>query len=66
MTEAQFCDEVVTGFGRLGHWFATLSEFGVQPDLITSAKGLTSGYISLGRRDLLGPHLGCDTSGPCA
>ena len=41
-------DEVVTAFGRLGHWFASLSEFGVQPDIITSAKGLTSGYVPLG------------------
>ncbi len=41
-------DEVVTGFGRIGHWFAALAEFGVQPDMITCAKGLTSGYIPLG------------------
>ncbi len=41
-------DEVVTAFGRLGHWFASLDEFGVQPDIICSAKGLTSGYIPLG------------------
>ncbi|MBL4928038.1 aminotransferase [Tabrizicola sp. KVB23] len=41
-------DEVVTAFGRIGHWFASLSEFGVQPDIITSAKGLTSGYLPLG------------------
>ena len=41
-------DEVVTGFGRIGHWFASLAEFGVQPDMITTAKGLTSGYIPLG------------------
>ena len=41
-------DEVVTGFGRLGHWFASLDEFGVQPDMICTAKGLTSGYIPLG------------------
>ena len=41
-------DEVVTAFGRLGHWFASLDEFGVQPDIITSAKGLTSGYLPLG------------------
>jgi adenosylmethionine-8-amino-7-oxononanoate aminotransferase len=41
-------DEVVTGFGRVGHWFASLDEFGVQPDVITSAKGLTSGYQPLG------------------
>lgn len=41
-------DEVVTGFGRLGHWFAVKDVFGVQPDIITCAKGLTSGYIPLG------------------
>jgi adenosylmethionine-8-amino-7-oxononanoate aminotransferase len=41
-------DEVVTGFGRLGHWFASESAFGIQPDIITSAKGLTSGYLPLG------------------
>ncbi len=41
-------DEVVTAFGRLGHWFASWDEFGIQPDMITCAKGLTSGYIPLG------------------
>lgn len=41
-------DEVVTAFGRIGHWFASDSEFGVTPDIITSAKGLTSGYLPLG------------------
>ena len=41
-------DEVVTAFGRLGHWFASLDVFDVQPDIICSAKGLTSGYIPLG------------------
>lgn len=41
-------DEVVTGFGRLGEWFASESVFGVVPDIITSAKGLTSGYLPLG------------------
>ena len=41
-------DEVVTAFGRLGHWFASLAEFGVQPDMVCTAKGLTSGYIPLG------------------
>ena len=41
-------DEVVTGFGRLGEWFASEALFGIQPDIITSAKGLTSGYIPLG------------------
>ena len=41
-------DEVVTGFGRLGQWFASESVFGIVPDMITSAKGLTSGYLPLG------------------
>lgn len=41
-------DEVVTAFGRLGHWFASEAEFGVVPDMITCAKGLTSGYLPLG------------------
>lgn len=41
-------DEVVTAFGRLGHWFASWDEFGVQPDIICTAKGLSSGYIPIG------------------
>ncbi|MFN3261918.1 MAG: aminotransferase [Pikeienuella sp.] len=41
-------DEVVTAFGRLGHWFASEDVFGVVPDIITCAKGLTSGYLPLG------------------
>ena len=41
-------DEVVTGFGRLGHWFVSKDEFGIQPDIIVCAKGLTSGYQPLG------------------
>lgn len=41
-------DEVVTAFGRIGHWFASDSEFDIIPDIITSAKGLTSGYLPLG------------------
>lgn len=41
-------DEVVTGFGRLGHWFASEEVFGITPDIITCAKGLTSGYLPLG------------------
>lgn len=41
-------DEVVTAFGRIGHWFASDSEFGIVPDMITCAKGLTSGYLPLG------------------
>ena len=37
-------DEVVTAFGRLGHMFASRDLFGIEPDIITTAKGLTSGY----------------------
>ena len=41
-------DEVVTGFGRLGHIFSSEIEFEVVPDIITFAKGITSGYFPLG------------------
>lgn len=41
-------DEVVTAFGRLGHWFASEAVFGIQPDIITCAKGMTSGYAPMG------------------
>ena len=41
------CDEVMTGFGRTGRWFA-VDHWGVTPDLITLAKGLTSSYVPLG------------------
>ncbi len=41
-------DEVVTAFGRLGHFFACEAVFGVVPDIITTAKGISSGYIPLG------------------
>ncbi|KJZ13740.1 hypothetical protein TW85_11065 [Marinomonas sp. S3726] len=41
-------DEVVTAFGRLGHMFASDDEFEIVPDIITCAKGLTSGYLPLG------------------
>jgi len=41
-------DEVVTAFGRLGHVFASRDVFGVEPDIITFAKGVTSGYFPLG------------------
>ncbi|MFD4352121.1 aspartate aminotransferase family protein [Nocardia sp. NPDC058519] len=40
-------DEVMTGFGRLGEWFA-VDRWGVVPDLITFAKGVNSGYVPLG------------------
>ena len=40
-------DEVMAGFGRTGKWFA-IDNFDVVPDLITFAKGVTSGYIPLG------------------
>jgi len=41
------CDEVMCGFGRTGRWF-TIEHWGVVPDVITMAKGITSGYIPLG------------------
>ncbi len=41
-------DEVVTAFGRLGHVFSCEEVFGVVPDMITFAKGVTSGYFPLG------------------
>jgi adenosylmethionine-8-amino-7-oxononanoate aminotransferase len=41
-------DEVVTGFGRLGEIFASEPAFEIVPDIITCAKGLTSGYVPLG------------------
>jgi len=41
-------DEVVTGFGRCGHWFASEEVFDIVPDIITFAKGVTSGYVPLG------------------
>ena len=40
-------DEVVTGFGRLGHFFASEPVFDLVPDIITCAKGLSSGYLPL-------------------
>jgi len=40
-------DEVICGFGRLGHWFGA-ERYGYQPDMVTMAKGLTSGYAPLG------------------
>jgi adenosylmethionine-8-amino-7-oxononanoate aminotransferase len=40
-------DEVICGFGRLGTWFGA-DRYGVRPDLVTFAKGVTSGYVPLG------------------
>jgi adenosylmethionine-8-amino-7-oxononanoate aminotransferase len=40
-------DEVITGFGRLGYWFGS-ERFDIRPDIVTSAKGLSSSYASIG------------------
>jgi len=40
-------DEVITGFGRCGAWFAS-GRFELEPDIITCAKGITSGYLPMG------------------
>jgi adenosylmethionine-8-amino-7-oxononanoate aminotransferase len=44
---ALVADEVITGFGRIGDWFAS-ARYGVAPDLITCAKGITSAYAPMG------------------
>jgi len=41
------CDEVMTGWGRTGEWFA-VNHFDVKPDMITFAKGITCGYAPIG------------------
>jgi putrescine---pyruvate transaminase len=48
-------DEVITGFGRLGSWFAS-HHYGVTPDMMTFAKAITSGYLPLGGV-IVGPKL---------
>lgn len=40
------CDEVICGFGRLGRWFG-FQHFGIKPDLVSMAKGLSSGYLPI-------------------
>jgi adenosylmethionine-8-amino-7-oxononanoate aminotransferase len=40
-------DEVITGFGRIGHWFGS-ERYDIRPDLVTCAKGLSSSYASIG------------------
>ena len=40
-------DEVITGFGRVGHWFAS-ERYDIRPDIVTCAKGLSSSYASIG------------------
>ena len=47
-------DEVMSGFGRTGEWFA-VNHWGVVPDLLTMAKGLTSAYVQLGAVGLRQP-----------
>ena len=51
-------DEVICAFGRLGHWFGS-EHFGIRPDMITFAKGVTSGYLPVG-----GVILGAAVRGP--
>jgi adenosylmethionine-8-amino-7-oxononanoate aminotransferase len=48
-------DEVITGFGRLGAWLGS-GRFALEPDMITTAKGLTSGYAPLGAV-IIGPRV---------
>jgi len=48
-------DEVITGFGRTGEWFASI-RYGLAPDMMILAKGLTSGYLPLGAV-LAGPRV---------
>ena len=48
-------DEVICGFGRVGEWFAS-TRFALDPDLVTFAKGVTSGYVQLGGV-IVGPNV---------
>jgi L-2,4-diaminobutyrate transaminase len=55
-------DEVICGFGRLGRWFGS-QRFGIEPDLITLAKGITSGYVPLSACLVSAPIVDVLTSG---
>ena len=59
------CDEVITGFGRTGKMFAT-EHWGVQPDITTVAKALTSGYLPIGaaiaRKEIADAFIGDEDS----
>ena len=59
------CDEVITGFGRTGKMFAT-EHWGIQPDITTVAKALTSGYLPIGaaiaRKEVADAFIGDDDS----
>lgn len=48
------CDEVICGFGRLGRWFGH-QHFEVRPDIITMAKGLSSGYLPISATAVAAP-----------
>jgi putrescine---pyruvate transaminase len=48
-------DEVVTGYGRVGSWFAC-QRYGIEPDIVITAKGLTSGYLPMGAM-FVGPRV---------
>jgi adenosylmethionine-8-amino-7-oxononanoate aminotransferase len=56
-------DEVITGFGRTGDWFA-LKRWNVQPDILAFAKGITSGYLPLGGIMVSRPILDAMLSAP--
>jgi adenosylmethionine-8-amino-7-oxononanoate aminotransferase len=59
-------DEVICGYCRVGDWFAS-SRFGLDPDIVTFAKGITSGYVPLGGvivgATVREPFWGGDTAG---
>jgi putrescine---pyruvate transaminase len=48
------CDEVICGFGRLGRWFG-FQHFGIKPDIVSMAKGLSSGYLPISATAVAAP-----------